>query len=65
MSWKPQVFVEGAWVGNGLAFATKAEAEDNAKDLLYRWYVPTDSRAVESEEPVNYSYVDRRLVACG
>ncbi len=64
MSWKPQVFVEGSWAGNGLAFATKAEAENNARDLLMRWYVPTDSRAVESEEPVNYSYVDRRLVAC-
>ncbi len=63
MSWKPQVFVEGAWVGNGLAFATKAEAENSADDLCQRWYVPTGWRAVESEEPVNYRYTDRRLEA--
>jgi hypothetical protein len=62
MSWKPQVFLEGKWSGNGLAFATKQEAEENASDLLMRWFVPTDSRAIESDEPVNYSYADRKLV---
>lgn len=62
MSWKPEVFVEGKWSRNGLVFATEQEAKDNASDLLNRWYVPTDSRAVEVDEPVNYSYIDHRLV---
>jgi len=63
MSWKPQVLVSGQWAGNALVFATKEEAENNARDLLQRWYVPTDSRAIESNDPVNYSYTDRTLKA--
>jgi len=35
-------------------FETKEEAERWARDLLFRWFVPTDSRAVESNQPVNY-----------
>lgn len=62
MSWKPEVFLEGKWSCNGLVFATEKEAADNARDLLMRWFVPTDSRAVESTDPVNYRYVDRQLV---
>lgn len=62
MSWKPQVFVENKWAGNALVFATKEEAENNARDLLMRWFVPTDSRAIESEDPVNYQYVNGNLV---
>lgn len=58
MSWKPEVFVEGEWAGNGMAFATKEEAELWARDLLNRWFVPTDSRAVESDEEVNYEIKD-------
>jgi hypothetical protein len=54
MSWKPEVFVDGEWGGNAMAFATKEEAEEWARDLLNRWFVPTDSRAVESDEEVNY-----------
>lgn len=65
MSWKPEVFIksENKWCDNALVFATKEEAEQNASDLLMRWFVPIDSRAVESNEPVNYSYVDRTLRA--
>jgi len=62
MSFKPEVFAEGEWCGNGLTFATKEEAEQNAKDLLMRWFVPTDSRAVESDEEPNYQYIDHKLV---
>jgi len=54
MSWKPEVFAEREWTGNGLVFETKEEAERWARDLLFRWFVPTDSRAVESNQPVNY-----------
>ena len=35
---------------------TKEEAEAAGKELLSRWFVPTDSRAVESDEPVNYRF---------
>lgn len=65
MSWKPEVFIksENKWCGNALVFATREEAEQNASDLLMRWYVPIDSRAVESQEPVNYRYINRKLEA--
>jgi hypothetical protein len=56
MSWKPEVFVEGKWSRNGLVFATREEAEANAKDLMWRWFLVRDSRAVEVEDRVNYTY---------
>jgi hypothetical protein len=58
MSWKPEVMVQGKWAKNSLAFATKEEAELNAKDLMNRWLLVTDTRAVESDEPVNYRWID-------
>ena len=61
MSYKPEVFVEHKWSQNGLVFATREEAEQSASDLMYRWYAVTDSRAVESDLPVNYSYAGRVL----
>ena len=62
MSWKPEVKVEGAFSQNGLVFATKEEAEANAKALFRRWTLCTDFRAVESDQPVNYSWVNDALV---
>jgi hypothetical protein len=64
MSWKPQVYIasESKWHGNGLAFETEQEAKDNARDLLMRWFVPTDSRAIESDETPNYRYIAGKLV---
>ncbi len=63
MSWKPQVFLasENKWCGNALVFETEEEACQNASDLLMRWFVPTDSRAIESTDPVNYRYINRQL----
>lgn len=52
-TWKPEVLVEGKWAGNGLVFATEDEAARWARALLGRWFVPTDSRAASSTEPVN------------
>ena len=57
-SWKPEVLVDGKWGANGLAFRTEQEAKTWASDLLMRWFVPTDSRAVESDEEPNYEIVD-------
>lgn len=62
MSWKPEVKVDGKWSQNALVFETEAEAEANARDLLNRWFFATDSRAVESELPPNYRWIDDQLV---
>ena len=59
MSWKPEVQTGGSeWTPNGLAFATKEEAEIWASDLMFRWTLVTDTRAVESDQPVNHKLVD-------
>jgi hypothetical protein len=62
MAWKPEVFVENKWSRNALVFATEQEASDNARDLMFRWLLVTDSRAVEVDEPVNYRYVNGALL---
>ena len=56
MSWKPEVIADstGKWCGNGPRFATKEEAEANVRDLMNRWFAVTDTRVVESDDPVNY-----------
>jgi hypothetical protein len=54
VSWKTEVCVEGKWASNGCRFATRGEAEAAGTELLSRWFVPTGSRAAESDEPVNY-----------
>ena len=61
MSWKPEVIADssGKWCGNGLRFATQQEAEDNARDLSYRWTLVRDWRAVECDDPVNYRCVGK------
>jgi hypothetical protein len=62
-NWRPMVNVNGReWCGNALVFATKQEAENNAHDLMMRWTSVTDSRADETDDPVNYKWTDGRLV---
>ncbi len=58
MSFKPEVIADssGKWCGNALRFATYEEAEANAKDLMARWTLVTEFRAVESPDPVTYRY---------
>ena len=58
MAWKPEVEVDGKFSRNGLVFATKEEAELSASDLMRRWMLVTDCRAVEVDEPVNYVIKD-------
>jgi len=62
-SYKPEVLVSGVWSSNALRFATHEEADRSGRDLLMRWFVPTDSRATESDDAVNYRYTDRGLEA--
>jgi len=52
-SFKTEVCCSGSWSANALRYATAAEAEAAGRELLSRWYVPTDSRAVPSADPVN------------
>lgn len=64
MSFKPEVQTgkDSRWYDNSCAFATKEEAEYAAKDLMSRWLLVVDCRAVESDEPVNYHIVDGQLM---
>lgn len=62
MSYRPMVYVQGEWAGNGLRFATKEEAETSAYLLAQRWTLVDDWRADESDDPVNYAWVDGRPV---
>ena len=54
-SFKAEVIADssGTWAGNGLRFATRAEAEVYAKDLYSRWTAVKEWRVVESTDPVN------------
>lgn len=64
MSFKPEVQTDstGAWYGNALRFATEQEALDNVKALASRWFSVTAYRVVQSDDPVNYAWVNGSLV---
>jgi hypothetical protein len=65
MSFKPEVqtYSDGdEWCGNALRFATREEADANVKNLMGRWMMVKATRVVESEDPVNYSFIDGKLV---
>jgi hypothetical protein len=47
---------DNAWSSNSMRYATEAEAVEAGKELLSRWFVPDDSRAVPSEDPVNSKF---------
>jgi len=55
MAWKPQVKTIGdpKWYSNALVFATRQEAVESARDLMSRWTLVVDCRAVESDDNVN------------
>lgn len=63
-SYKPQVQTDntGKWYDNALRFATRDEALDNARDLMGRWMLVVGYGAAPSEDPVNYAYVNHKLV---
>lgn len=56
MSFKPEVRTDNdpKFYGNNLAFATREEAEQSARDLMARWLLVMEWRVVESDQPVNY-----------
>lgn len=53
MSYRPMVSTGGAFAGNALRFATRAEAEASAHDLAMRWTLVEAFRVDESEDPIN------------
>lgn len=61
MSYRPMVYVQGEWAGNGLRFATEEEARANARDLMRRWFLVDDVRVDESTDEVNYAWTDQGL----
>ena len=63
MSFKPEVIADtpGKWWGNALRFATREEAAANVRDLMMRWFAVQETRVIDSDDPVNYRYVDGRL----
>jgi hypothetical protein len=59
MSWAPQATTDfGQWVGNGLRFATKEEAEGYVAEFS----LVRSTRVVESSDPVNYAWENGRVV---
>jgi len=56
MSYRPMVYVQGEWAGNGVRFATPEEAEAAARNLAARWFLVDDIRVDESEDEVNYAW---------
>jgi len=65
-SWAPQVVADssGTWIGNFLRFQTKEEAKASASDRQARWILVTRTRAIPSDDPVNYrwDFTNRRSV---
>jgi hypothetical protein len=56
MSYRPMVYVQGEWAGNGLRFATSDEALASAQNLMARWFLVDDVRVDASDDEVNYAW---------
>ena len=64
MSYAPEVIADnsGKFYGNSLRFATREEAKASVEDLESRWMLVRETRVVESEDPVNFAWVNGELV---
>lgn len=58
MSWKAEVKVRGdrGWYSNSLTFGTREEATLYSIDLFGRWTLVEETRVVESNDPVKYTF---------
>jgi hypothetical protein len=56
MSFVPEMRCGNEYSRNRMRYATEAEAEGAAKELMSRWTVPSGYRVVPSDEPVNYRF---------
>jgi len=50
------------WAGNRLRFETEAEAKAHLHDLATRWSAVLGTRAVLTNDPVNYRYLNSELL---
>lgn len=64
-SFKPVVKTSGDtdWVGNALRFATYEEAMASVKNLAARWLAVIEYDVQESDDPVNYRWIDGHMEA--
>lgn len=53
MGFKQEVLVSGTWSRDGIVWPDEASALSAGSNLLSRWFVPTDHRAVEVDEEPN------------
>jgi len=53
MSHSSEVLVGDRWMGDHFRFHSLDEAQRYGKTKILRWYVPTDSRTAEVDEPAN------------
>ena len=51
--WVTEVFAQGEWVPNGIVWPDEESALEAGRDLLSRWFVPTDYRAVPTDKEPN------------
>jgi hypothetical protein len=53
------------WIGNGLRFAAREEAEAHALHLKKGALSVRDSRIVETDDPVSHRFIDGKLIPIG
>jgi hypothetical protein len=58
VSFKSEIQIADSWRGNSLRFATKDEAIAHAYNLMMRRFSVRATRVVETDDPINYAYVD-------
>jgi hypothetical protein len=56
MAFKYGMIVEGKTSFNAVVLATREEADDAARELSLRWFVPTGWEVVETDDAVNYTF---------
>lgn len=56
MPYKYGMLVEGKPSFNSVVLATHEEADDAARELMSRWFVPTGWEVVETDDEVNYKF---------
>lgn len=50
------------WVGNGLRFATRQEAQDYVTELSWRWTAVQETNVAETTDPVTAEFRDGRTI---
>ena len=56
MAYKYGMITNGKASFNAVVLATRTEADDAARELMSRWFVPTGWEVVETTDAVNYTF---------